>query len=458
VETETRPLGGFETIMIRRRLRSSSSFLAAFLAAVLCFAAPAQAISLIRDAEIEHTIRMYSEPIFRAAGLNPEAIQLHLVNDNSMNAFVAGGQRMFINTGMIRRTETPNMLIGVIAHETGHIAGGHLVTRRAAMEGNSAAAVLSFLLGIGAVAAGAGDVGTAIMAGGSSIAQRNLLQYTRAQEASADQAAMTYLNQVGWSGEGLVETFSMFRGYEVMSDRQQDPYLRSHPLNTDRMNALEERVEKSPYKDKKDPPEWQFEHDMIRAKLAGFLDRPAVTMRRYPESDTSAPARYARAVAYHKSSRLDNAMEELEPLIAEYPDNPFLWELKGQILFESGKAAEAIAPYEKSVDLLSDSPLLQVGLAQAMLATERPELTQPAVDHLEKSLRYDRENSFAFHQLAIGYSRLGDRGMAELSTAERYYIAGNLPQAKQHAYRAQEYLSSGSPNWLRAQDIMNAKG
>lgn len=444
--------------MMTSRLRGSFPLLAIALLALTVFAGPAHAIGLIRDAETEHIIRKYSEPIFRAAGLNPNAISIHIVNDNSLNAFVAGGQRMFVNTGMIRRADSPNMLIGVIAHETGHIAGGHLVTRRNAIEGNTAAAILSFVLGIGAVAAGAGDVGGAILAGGTSVAQRNILEYTRVQEAAADQAAMTYLNQVGWSGRGLVKTFELFRGYEVLSSRQQDPYLRSHPLSSERLSSLEDRVENSPYKDRKDPNDWQFDHDMVRAKLAGFLDRPAVTFRRYPKSDQSAPARYARAVAHHHASDLSKALTEISSLVEEYPNNPFLWELKGQILFESGKAREAIAPYEKSVELLGDSPLLRVGLAQAMLATEDPSLTKSAVEHLEKSLRYDRENSFAFHQLAMGYSRLGDKPLADLATAERYYLTGDLRQAKQHAYRAQEGLPEGTPNWLRAQDILNSKG
>ncbi len=427
------------------------------LTMMVTFSAPAQAISLIRDAETEYLMREFSNPIFKAAGLDPDAVKIHLVNDSSLNAFVAGGQRMFLFTGLIQQSDRPNMLIGVIAHETGHMAGGHLSRTQQALKSAAVPVIVSTLLGIGAIVAGAGDAGFALITGGQTLAQRDFLSYSRVQEASADQAAVTYLDRVGWSGRGMMDTFYLFRGQEVLSERQQDPYLRSHPLSTQRLSALEDRVLRSPFVDVQDPPEWVAAFEMIKAKLHGFIDRPALTFRRFPASDTSLPARYARAVAYHKMGDVARATAELEPLLVAMPNNPFVWELKGQILFESGKIAESVDPYRRAVALAPNSPLLRVGLGQSLIGLEREKETIEGLEQIEISLRSDKENSRAYHQAAIAYARLGDYGNAELSTAERFYAVGQLPRAKQHAARAQVELNEGSPGWLRAEDILQEK-
>eukprot|EP00435_Cladocopium_sp_Y103_P076773 s1_g512.t1 len=427
------------------------------MALVVAMPTSAQAMGLIRDAETEYLMRAFSDPIFKAAGLDPKAVKIHLINNSSLNAFVAGGQRMFLHTGLIQQSDRPNMLIGVIAHETGHIAGGHLSRTQQALRSASVPVIISTLLGVGAIVAGAGDAGLAIITGGQTLAQRDFLSYSRAQEASADQAAITYLNRIGWSGRGMMDTFYLFRGQEVLSERQQDPYLRSHPLSTQRLSALEDRVLSSPFADVPDPPEWIAAFEMIKAKLHGFIDRPAVTFRRYPATDTSIPARYARAVAYHKLGDVARATGELEPLLAAMPNNPFVWELKGQILFESGKVEESVGPYRRSVELAPNSPLLRVGLAQSLIGLEREAETIEALEQLEIAHRFDQENSRAYQQAAIAYARLGDYGNAELSTAERFYVIGQLPRAKQHAARAQVELNEGSPGWLRAEDILQEK-
>ncbi len=440
-----------------RPLRMLSSTVAMFMAMLIALPMSAQAMGLIRDAETEYLMRAFSDPIFRAAGLDPNAVRIHLVNDGSLNAFVAGGQRMFLHTGLIQQSDRPNMLIGVIAHETGHMAGGHLSRTQQALKSAAVPVIVSTLLGIGAIVAGAGDAGFALITGGQTLAQRDFLSYSRIQEASADQAAVTYLDQVGWSGRGMMDTFYLFRGQEVLSDRQQDPYLRSHPLSTQRLSALEDRVLNSPFVDVQDPPEWISAFEMIKAKLHGFIDRPAVTIRRYPASDTSIPARYARAVAFHKLGDLARALNEIEPLLAAMPNNPFIWELKGQVLFESGKVEESVAPYRRSVELAPGSPLLHVGLAQSLISLERREETIEGLQHLEVAHRTDKENSRAYHQASIAYARLGDYGNAELSTAERFYVLGQLPRAKQHAARAQVEMDEGTPGWLRAEDILQEK-
>ncbi len=439
---------------MRRFIARSRRTVVVLMAAMIAFSTPAHAIGLIRDAETEYLMREFSTPIFKAAGLNADAVNIHLVNANTLNAFVAGGQRMFLHTGLILEADRPNMLIGVIAHETGHMAGGHLSRQQEALASASTSTIVSAILGIGAIAVGAGDVGMALITGGQTVAQREFLQYSRIQESSADQAAVTYLDRVGWSGKGMMDTFYLFRGQEVLSDRQQDPYLRSHPLSGDRLSALEDRVLTSPYADVEDPVEWILAFDMVKAKLYGFLDRPDLTFRRFPATDTSIPAHYARAVAHHKRGDLARATAELEPIIAALPNNPWIAELHGQILFESGKIVESIAPYRRSVELAPHAPLLRVGLAQSLIATEDMAMTKEALEQLEIARQQDKENSTAYHQAAIAYARLGDYGNAELSTAERFYVIGQLPRAQQHAKRAQSELLSGSPGWLRAEDIL----
>ncbi len=434
--------------------RIPAIIVATMLAAMVFVSTPALSLGLIRDAETEKMLRDYGTPLYRAAGLDPAAVRIHIVAENSLNAFVAGGQRMFIHTGLILQADRPNMLIGVMAHETGHMAGGHLSRTQDALKDALAPTIISTILGIGAIAVGAADVGLALLAGGQTIAQRGFLEYSRIQESAADQAAITYLDRVGWSGEGMMDTFYLFRGQEVLSERHQDPYLRSHPLSTQRLSALEDRVTRSPYFGVSDTPESIAIFEMVQAKLYGFLDQPALTFRRFPPSDISLPAYYARAIALHKQGYGARALAELEPVLTAMPDNPFVWELKGQILFEGGKVTESIAPYERSVELAPNSPLLRVGLAQSLIATEERVKTEQALEHLRFAERFDRENSRAYHQASIAYARFGEYGQAELATAERFYTLGQLQRAKQHAQRAQDELPSGSPSWLRAEDIL----
>jgi predicted Zn-dependent protease len=418
----------------------------------------AEGISIVRDAETEQMIRDYAVPIWRAAGLVPSAVHVHLVADDSINAFVAGGQRLFINTGLITQVDQPMELIGVIAHETGHMAGGHLVRGQEAMSGMALPYYASMIAGLGAMIAGAGDAGMAIMAGGSQVAQRSILTYSRQQEGSADQAGATYLQRSGQSGKGMLLLFSKFRDQEALSSTQQDPFIRSHPISEDRLASLEERVKSSPFYDKPDPPERIHEFKMVQAKLNGFIDAPEVTFRRYPSSDQSDYAHYARAVAFHKEGSNDKSLAELEPLLKKYPNDPYLWELKGQVQFEGGAVADSIPNYKKALSLKPGEPQLQLALGQAMLATEKPELASQALSYLQESVKGDPENPFSFYQISIAYGRLNNIGMAELSTAEYYSALGSTRDARGHAERAQRLLKANSPEWLRAQDIMMEQG
>ncbi|MEQ8266791.1 MAG: M48 family metalloprotease [Parvibaculum sp.] len=414
--------------------------------------AAAQSMAIVSDAETENMLREYTDPILRAAGLQPEAVKLHLVNDPNLNAFVAAGQQMFVHTGLITQVETPDELIGVIAHETGHMAGGHLVKRREEFDNMSVPVIASMILGVGAIAAGSGDAGMALIMGSQHLATRSLLAFTREQEASADQAGATFLQRAGLSGKGMLDLFESMRDQELLSETRQDPYARSHPMSGARLASLEARVHESPYFDRESSPERIHQFKMVQAKLHGFLDEPNVTFNRFPEKDQSAYARYARAVAYHRTGQLDKALAEIEPLLEAEPKNPYIWEVKGQIYFESGKVEEAITAYRQSVALLPDEQL-HLGLGRSLLAREDKASSEEAVKYLQLASK-GGNLPYAYYQLSIAYGQLDNIGMAELATAQYYDALGAVKEAKMHAMRAQKLLKNGSPEWLRAQDIV----
>lgn len=436
--------------------------LAMLISASLMIAGPASAVGLIRDAEIEALLRDYTDPVLEAAGLKPDAVSLYIVNDSTLNAFVAGGKNIFLHTGLIVEAERPIELIGVIAHETGHIVGGHLARRSDGMRAAKFPMLVGLGVGLIAALAGSPDVAMAAIAGGNHIALMEMLGYTRVQESSADQAAVTYLDRAEISSKGLLTFFEKFRYTEVFATHSQHvpPYWRTHPMSGDRIAALAQRVETSPYKDKKDSEESLHRFAMMQGKLRGFIDHPGATMRRYPPEDTSDEARYARAIAFYRLVELDEALAEIDALIGADPDNPYFYELKGQVLFETGKVSEAIPQHAKAVALAPDEPLLRINLAQAIIAEpgseENPEKGKQAQEQLLIALTADDTNPFAYNQLAITYARQGNDGMAALATAEQYYHGGSIAGAETFAVRADHYLEKGTPAWHRASDIINA--
>jgi predicted Zn-dependent protease len=436
--------------------RLIASFLVLLLLAVPGGATHAQGSpSLIRDAEIESIIHGYAEPIFAAAGIDPEAVNIYIVNDNSLNAAVAGGQNLFLFTGLLMRADVPNQLIGVIAHETGHIAGGHVARTQDKLETVSAELILAYILGIGAaLATGEGAAGAAVMGASQSMIIRNLLSYTRTQEAAADQAALGYLDATGQSSRGLAEFMNILRQKEQLFGTNFDPYLRSHPLTLERIDVAERHAATSPFGDAVDPPERMVQHERMRAKLIGFLRELPDVLRDYPESLQTLPARYARAVAYYRANQLDKAFVELDSLIAEFPDDPYFLELKGQILYEHGRTEESREYYAASVARAPDQPLLKLGYAQTLIALDKAELDKQAVEELGSVVVDEPRNTVAWRLLSIAYGRNGEPGMAALALAEAAAARGDRDEAKQKAAAAQTLLQNGTPSWLRAQDIL----
>lgn len=437
----------------------SLSLVTAFVTAATAGPASAQGLSLIRDSEIENTIRALAEPVFAAAGLNTDSVEVHLVNDSSLNAFVAGGQKIFINTGMILKADHPGQVSGVIAHEAGHIAGGHLARAQEALRNATAQSILAAVLGAAAVMAAAGGdagVGGAAVVGGATVGQRSILQYSRTQEAAADQAAIRYLEASGQSGRGLVEILQKLGNQNALLPSSQGVYARSHPLSQDRVAALQRDVEASRFAAVQATAEQVAAFERMKAKLQGYLGRHAVTLRMYPESDTSIAGHYARAFAHHRRPDVRRALAEADTLIELMPDDPYFNELRGQILFENGRVAEAVPPYERAVLLAPEEPLLRIGLARAQIALNEPARNKEAIEHLERAVRIDRTIISAWHQLAIAYGRDKRFGLSSLASAERAFLSGRIDEARGHAARAEATLPVGSPGALRAQDILNA--
>ena len=433
------------------------------LAALLLFPAvpaPAEAASqgprLIRDAEIESIIRSYAAPLFQAAGLNPNAIDVYLIQDRRLNAFVTAGMKMFINTGLLMRSETPLQVIGVIAHETGHIAGGHIVGRKEESENALLKVIATQLLGIGAaIATGRPEAGIAVMAGGQDLALKDLLSYSRGQEQAADQAAVRLLEATGQSPIGLVEFMQILGGQEILLASNQDPYLRTHPLSYERVAFAEQAVRMSPYADAPPPADLVTKHARMRAKLIGFLEPASRVFQVYPKTDQSVPARYARAIVYLRAPDLDKALPLIDDLLAEQPKDPFFHELKGQMLFESGRVTEALPSYEAAVRLKPDASHLRQSLAQIQIEMNTRDMDRAALVNLDALLSHDPNNPFAWRLASNAHGRLGEKGMTSLALAESALARRHLPDAREQAARAQRLLPKDSPAWLRAQDVAN---
>jgi predicted Zn-dependent protease len=439
-----------------RRLASAAGALAA--AAVLAAQSPASAQSLIRDAEIEDTLRVYADPLFRSAGLNPDDVQIYIVNDPSVNAFVAGGQNIFVHTGLLMAAESPNEIIGVLAHETGHIAGGHAARRSQDVQRAMVPMLISIGLGVLAMASGAPDAGAALISGSQAFAMGDLVRHTQVQESSADQAAVEYLEATGQSGRGLINFFNtQIRPYEFMV-RRAPPWMMTHPYSSDRVEALRQRVEAAEHRGAVDSEDNLRRFIFMQAKLIGFIRSEGQTLARYPQRDATQPARYARAVAYYRVSNLAAARSELESLMADDPHNAYFQELMGQILFENGRAEESIPYHRRSLELSPSQPLLQINLARALAAARGRAGTDEAIELLQAAIDREPDNAFAWRELAAARELRGERALAQLASAEQNFALGDYAAALSFAERARRALPRNTPNYQRAADIVNFAG
>ncbi len=414
--------------------------------------APAQ--GLIRDAEIEYTLGIIANPILRAAGMGNGRVDLYIVNNPRMNAFVAGGNNIFIHTGLFRRLKTIDQLRAVIAHETGHITGGHLARRNEQLRLNRGLAGIGLLLSVAAAAAGGGDAAVAGGALSQEAALRNLLRHTRSEEAAADQASIRYMVGAGADPNGIVEVMKLFSGQEILSGGRADPYVLTHPLWRDRLRYVQDQVASAPRGNGPSAAD-KYWHGRLVAKFDGFIGNPTATLRKYRDDKTEIGS-LARAVAYHRLPDIRRAMSTVDALIRARPNDPFYHELKGQFLIENGKAAEAVQSYRRAVSLAPGEALILAGLGRSLIALEQPGATREALQVLERSRANDDANPRVLRDLAVAYARTGQPGRASLATAERFALQGNLRDANVHARRAAGALPEGSAGWRRAQDIISA--
>ena len=421
---------------------------------------------VLRDTEAEQLLRDYTRPILKAAGLEKQNIQIVIINDSVFNAFVADGRRIFVNYGAIMQSETPNQLIGVLAHETGHLAGGHLAKMREQIAHAQTQLIIAMLLGAGAVVAGARsgnsnggltNAGAAALSAPAEVIQRSLLSYARQQEENADRAGVKFLTATGQSPKGMYETFKRFSNDSLFAAHNADPYVQSHPMPVERVAALEGLARTSPYWDKKDDPALQMRHDMVRAKISAFMERMDTVYRRYPLSDNSLPARYAHAIATYRHGELGDALAKIDALIQLQPSNPYFYELRGQALLEGGKPAEAIAPLRRAVQLSNNAPLIEMLLGQALVGTDNKAYTEEAIAILRAAVSRETEAPLGFTQLAMAYGRKGDYAEADLASAQAAYLRGDSKTARDLASRAKTRFAIGTPGWVKADDIVTSK-
>jgi len=433
-----------------------SRCLKAMLVAACLFALPsiAHAQSIIRDTEIEAFLKTNTRPVLEAAGLDPDRVHYLLIASDELNAFATFGLRIGLNTGLIMEADTPNQLFGVIAHETGHLSGGHMMRTDEVERAGRAPMAISLGLGIIAALAGAPDAGANLMVSSGQFGTMGALHYLQTEESAADAAGVKAMEKAGMSARGLVDFFYKFRNYETFSNAERYEFFRTHPLSRERIQALQGVAARQPHYNTVDSPEVVAQFEIVKAKLSGFLDSPIKTFQKYPESDTSYPARYARVIATYKMGNWDQAVVMLDALIAEQPDNPYLYELKGQIYFETGRAALARPAHEKSVALMPQAPLLQLNLGQTLIAIGDKDSLTEAVTHLQESIKYEEDDSFAWQQLAQAYDGLGQPGLARLATAEAQFYDGDYMSARASAVWSQKYLDANSPEYRRARDIV----
>ena len=436
--------------------RSPFAYGFALLLSALVAVQPIAAQSILRDAETEQLLIDMAAPLIEASELEPGNVELVLINDGSINAFVAGGQAIYVHSGLLNEAGTANEVQGVLAHELGHITAGHVVRFNERTKAANNISILSLLLGVGAALAGAGEAAMGVIAAGQQAALSSFLAFNRDQEASTDLAGARYLSGAGISGQGMIKFFERLRNFEIRrgySQADESAYARTHPLSGDRIQTLRGLLEEDPAWNRPLDPDLEERFQRAKAKLYGYLAEPRRVLAYFPPSNTSIPARYARAYAYHKDARVDLALAETDALLAAEPDNPYFLELKGQVLLESGRPQEALAPLRRATELTRAHPLIAGILGHALIATEKPDNFAEAESVLRASVQRDRYNPFAWYQLGVVYAARGDIPRARLASAEQQVMNRRYPEALQNAQAAEAYLPYGSADWIRAQDI-----
>ncbi|HEX8383470.1 MAG TPA: M48 family metalloprotease [Sphingomonas sp.] len=426
----------------------------ALAVAAVLFVQPASAQSILRDAETEALFAEMSNPLIKAAGLSTRDVRVVLINDESINAFVAGGQTVYVHSGTLQNADTANEVQGVIAHEIGHITGGHVPLGDRMFKGATGISLLTMVLGLAAIAAGGGAAGAGIMAAGQQAAMGSYLAFSRQQEASTDAAGAKFLNAAGISGRGYISFFAKLQQLEYRYGiTRKMSFMLDHPVSSERIANLNDTLKSAPSWGKPSDPGLEERFRRVKAKLAGYVNKPDRTLQAYPETDKSIYARYARAYAWHKAGYPDKANAEADALVAARPNDPYFLEVKGQILLESGRPREALAPLRVAAEGSRNNPLISTTLGHALIATEDRTNYPEAVRVLRTAVGRDDQNPFAWYQLGTVYELSGDTARAALATAERASMTGDARTAVASARYAMANIPANSADWVRAQDI-----
>ena len=416
-------------------------------------AQPARAVTLLRDPDIEHALKKVAAPLLKAAGLGTTRMDIMLIDDRSLNAFVVDSANIFIHSGLLLKMDSAAMLQAVIAHEAAHITNGHLARRPVNLRNaRTASGIGMALAAAAAVAAGAGEAAGVAAMGASNTAMRMFFVHTRAEENAADETGMRYLARAGVDPRGMVKVMDIFRGQELLSSARQDPYARTHPLSRDRLRVIKRLAEA--YGDSaRQEPETEYWFQRAKGKLSAFKRDPGWTLNRVGETGFADIAAMREAVAHHRRSDLARAAAAIDRAITARPADPYYHELKGQIMIENRRFGAAVTAYGKAVDLAPENALILGAYGRALLAADQ---VGQAVRYLERARARDGRNARVLRDLAQAYARQGNNGMAALVTAERYAMSGRLPDAGIHAKRASGLLPRGSTGWRRAQDVLAA--
>jgi len=432
-------------------------FLKFLLIFTICFASLGNAAtelkngSIIRDAEIEAVLKSYIHPIFKVAKIDPDSMNLYIISTPDINAAATFNSTLMINTGFLMCCDRPEEIVGVLAHETGHLAGGHIVRRIGAMEKSFKTIMAGMLLGAAAVIAGAPEVGVGLMMAGQSVSMGAFLHYTRGQESAADQAGVKFLEALGWTSKGCLEFMEKIKSFELAGSVPD--YMRTHPPTSDRIEFLRAHCQNSQYSHMRLPEKFYADFERMKAKIKAFSDPPYATLLNYPQSDRSIKARYARAIAYYRKGDLEAALRLNNQLIAEYPKDPYFQELKGQILFENGDVTKAIDAYRQAIEKAPNAPLIRVSYAQALIESNRKAAFYEAIQELLKAKATENEMPFLWRLFAIAYGKTNQMNLSALALAEEAMLTGQHQNAITQAKRAQ-HLGLKGPQLIRASDII----
>jgi predicted Zn-dependent protease len=410
--------------------------------------------ALIRDAEIEEILKSYATPIFEAANLNPKSIHLYIIHSKDVNAFAMGGGRIAVTTGLLLKATSALQIIGVLAHETAHIAGNHIIRGAEAYEKALLQGLLGTLGGVAAGLAGSPDAAIGIILGSQEFAKNDFLKFSRSQESSADQGAARFLDHLGYSSQGLLEFMQILRKDDLFSEQHLDPYALTHPLHSERIDFFRSHLSRSPHAQALLPKIFDENFDRMQVKLTAFTASPDVTLSRFASTDQSLLARYGRAIAHFQNSHTEDSLKEIESLIKEFPSDPYFWDLKGQVLFETGKLHDSAKAYERAVKLSSHIPLLRVSWAHAMIENNDPRQLETAYLELLRAKTEEPENPFTYRLLAVCYGKNGKVDLAALSLAEMALVVGDLKVAEEQAKRSLHFLKNDPANQARAKDIL----